>query len=297
MSPKTRSTTRISASIDTDVGDRLEEFSEEHNESKSRVVENALREYFDMDRVAQIEEKIDLLLDRVDDSDEGSPTLSGETSEKEKENSTSPKNQAESEGEDEDDFEYDPDSEPDRELTTDEIHSILSQPDPEINPEHIGNRVPRDSGPRLDLLMACARYEHYSPSENLSTITPDEAKAVIKKTLGKSDHILGKYLPMMLNELPELKRANGDSEIVSVGMYALNKESRKWWYSNLFDDGLADAGPEYFKNRDELSQYRTQLSGLKDEFLELDITTKEQWEACVENLHSIDLADLEPAND
>ena len=53
--------------IDEEVANELDRVADETGEYKSRIIENALQEYFDRDRFARVEGKLDEVLDRLGD--------------------------------------------------------------------------------------------------------------------------------------------------------------------------------------------------------------------------------------
>jgi hypothetical protein len=281
MARSNRNTDRLNITLDIEVSEELDRFAHENNENKSRIIENALAEYLDMDRGAVLEEKLDILLSQIGEGGAPSPTPSERPTGKKKENVEDSTNS----------FEYDPDAELGRSLETDEIHEILEQDEPMINSDHVGGSVPRDTKPRTELLHACARYDR-SGDGVMGMVRREDAEELVEDIFGDSDHYQDKYVPKLLEDLTPLKRANGNGEVIDGMLYSFTEEATREWYAGLFNEWWADATLEDFSDQGDLAQHRTQMAAFRDHYLEYEITDEEFWAECRDNLLDLEIAAL-----
>lgn len=306
-----RNTVRRNFSITKRADMALEEMSDEWDMSRSEIVTKAVLEYTDRDRTARIEEKLDDVLDRLDEPRSDGGTLSENNSRKEKRKSRADVHTF-------DPSDYDPDG--GDVLTKDELKQLLKEVnDPVINPDHVDTEMLqsiRNNYPQDAALAAIIRYENEKVSPNL-------IEDYVRDYLGSSDYILNThpegvadhfYPDKMLvskDSAPgfemvsnvyytkESERINGMEEILSLIQEAADQpfntlpdgfsftwkasymKMRRWLA--VFQQDIIDAGllsrPETTSLIEEMGRQQDEvnriLAELEDEFKEGALSTAE----------------------
>jgi hypothetical protein len=191
MSPKTRNTDRISATVEPYVVEELEKFANRTNESKSRVVENALIEYLGLGPYGQLESKVDKILEQLGASDDPTPTVAEISGEK--------KNNSQGEDSEFDLESYDPDSEVGT-LSKEDLRDLAQGDEPVINIDHIDcSDLPGDTDLKADIVAATLRYDHET------TVNQSDIENRIGRILGDSDYYISEYSDKVGNRLHRFK--------------------------------------------------------------------------------------------
>lgn len=195
-----RNTVRRNFSISERADMALEEMSDEWDMSRSEIVSKAVLEYTDRDRTARIEDKLDDVLDRLDEPRPDGGTLSENNTRKEKRTDPAEEHRFVP-------SEYDPDG--GVPLSKDELKQLLKEvDDPVINPDHVEKDMLqsiRDNDPQDAALAGIIRYSH-------DKIIPDVIEDFVRDYLGSSDYILNTHPDGVAdNFYPEKKLSSKDS--------------------------------------------------------------------------------------
>lgn len=271
MPSQSRTTKRRNFSISLDASIAIDEYAEEYNITKSKVVENAVLEYTGKDATARIEQKVDEILATL----EGDGPSPAQTREKEKKNQ---KTQS-----DFDPTSYNPDEDRDNPLTKAELKELVALDEPVINPDHVNwDSLFRDVRKKATLLAGVCRFNANGIVTNAGITN------AIKENLGESDHLLDQYTETVPDEFEEKPclEFNNDEERYENNSWAYfpTESHRREYYQDRYEsiqEAVSTPVDEMPKG-DSLKQRYEFLRQWLDEWqintslTELDIATDEE---------------------
>ena len=279
-----RNTRRKNYSLTPQAIDAIETYADEHDMEYSQVVENAVLEYTDTDRLNRVEQKIDRVLDAV----ESEPPASG-PEQAERESIASEDNQDNSSAESIVE-EYDYTADRDEPLTKDEINALLDTHEPHITAEHIPEKeseLPYHTREKVELVAAAVRASRSSGDGTV--VHRDDVTEIVKEVLGASEHKLKKEnYPQQVFEtlLPSEELEPGPIGLRLTDSDHLvfpTEEDRQVRYRTYFVEMV-----ETIENTDEtetLEMKRAELEGWGQRWIDLDVTTEDEIQ------EALDLAD------
>ena len=187
MPSKSRDTVRRNFSITQEASQAINSFADEHNLTKSKVVERAVLEYTAGNTTGRIERKVDKILAAVE-SDEAPLAQTG-----------GKKKNSQSDSTDFDPTGYDPDEERDEPLSKAELKELIALDEPVVNPEHLDvNDLPGSKRERTTLMAAVVRYN--TIDADFETLREGHVRVAIRENLGDSDYLLKQYTQSILEE-------------------------------------------------------------------------------------------------
>lgn len=283
MPSKSRDTVRRNFSITQEASQAINSFADEHNLTKSKVVERAVLEYTAGNTTGRIERKVDKILAAVE-SDEAPLAQTG-----------GKKKNSQSDSTDFDPTGYDPDEERDEPLSKTELKELVTLDEPVVNPEHLDeNNLPGSTREKTTLMAAVVRYN--AIDGDLPHVTEGNIRATIMEHLGDSDYLLEQYTDPVLRKFDRKLELefNRDKGKYAAGMTQYfptenhRREYYQWQYETIQEavNTPVDEMPwfgEYKQPYEFLRQWLDNYT-VRNTLQELDIATSEEMDDLQEEL-------------
>lgn len=285
MPSKSRDTVRRNFSITQEASQAINSFADEHNLTKSKVVERAVLEYTGKNTTGRIEQKVDRILAAVEDGDVPLAQTGGK------------KKNSQSDSTDFDPAGYDPDEERDEPLSKAELKELITLDEPVVNPEHLDeNNLPGSVREKTTLMAAVVRYN--AIDDDLETFSEGNIRVAITDHLGDSDYLFEQYTRPVSREFDrelELEFNGDESKYDSrLNQYFPTENHRREHYQERYEtiqeavNTPVDEMPwfgEYKQPYEFLRQWLDRWV-VSDTLEELDIATPDEIDELKEELLS-----------
>lgn len=225
MPSDNRDTNRRNFSLKPEATQAIDSFAEEHNITKSKVVERAVLEYTGRDRTARLENKINQILEIVDEWDDSSI----QTIKKQKTSQNTPEFTPTN---------YDPFEDRNQKLTKSELNQLIKIDEPVINPQHIDDEnFPGRENKKAAIISALIRYD--TMDSDMKFFMHPKIESYIKQYLGDSDYILNTYTKKIADNFKkhytmEYIAKNAQDEKY-IG-YFITQDMRQEYYKERFEE-------------------------------------------------------------
>ena len=283
MPSKSRDTVRRNFSITQEASQAINSFADEHNLTKSKVVERAVLEYTGGNTTGRIEQKVDRILAAVEDGDVPLAQTGGK------------KKNSQSDSTDFDPTGYDPDEERDEPLSKAELKELIALDEPVVNPEHLDvNDLPGSKRERTTLMAAVVRYN--TIDADFETLREGHVRVAIRENLGDSDYLLEQYTDPVSRKFDRKLELefNRDKGKYAAGMTQYfptenhRREYYQWQYETIQEavNTPVDEMPwfgEYKQPYEFLRQWLDNYT-VRNTLQELDIATSEEMDDLQEEL-------------
>jgi len=283
MPSESRNTVRRNFSINQEASQAIDSFADEHNLTKSKVVERAVMEHTSKDRTARIERKVDEILASLDGGNAPLAQTGGK-----KKNSHNSSTDFDPAG-------YNPDEDRDEPLSKDELKELITIDEPVVNPAHIDeNNLPGSTREKTTLMAAIVRFN--VKERNSHTFGPGWVRGVIKDHLGDSDYLLNQYTDPVKDEFETgrtivFNRDEERYEVDTTGLFP-TESRRQQYYQERYEaiqeaiDTPIDEMPEFDVGPKPYEFLRQWLDDFRINKIlqELDIATSDEIDDLKEEL-------------
>lgn len=283
MPSKSRNTVRRNFSINQEASQAIDSFANEHNLTKSKVVERAVLEHTAEDTTARIEMKVDKILRSIN----GGDAPLAQTGAKKK--------NYQSDSADFDPAGYDPDEEKDGPLSKEELKELVTLDEPVVNPKHIDeNNLPGSTREKTALMAAVVRYN--AIDDDLPHVAKGHIRIAIREHLGDSDYLLEQYTRPVLDEFKRKleQEFNRDESEYSgrLTQYFPTESHRREYYQEQYEavqeavNTPVDEMPWFGEYKEPYESLRQWLDRrfVSNTLEELDIATPDEMDELKEEL-------------